>query len=142
MRQHRVAGPRRRATRCCCGPADSGVAAIEYLGLVGFLILAALAGWQLLLAAAVTNAAENAARAGSRAAGMGDAAEPAALDAMDSWLRPIAAVERGPNPACDDDQPDGGTKVVVCIKVPVFLPALTVDSLEVRRFAWLPRTPT
>lgn len=120
--------------------ADRGVASVEVIGIVPYMVIAALAVWQLLLSAATVTAAENAARTGSRTASRGGDATTEAIAALPQWLRDDAEAERGDAPGCADDEPDSGTRVVVCIKVPIVMPGVSVDALTVRRDAWLPRT--
>lgn len=115
-----------------------GAAATELMAFIPLMIVAALAAWQLLVAATAANVAANAARTGSRAASVGHDGEEAALDALDGWLRDGARAEAGDNPGCDDDARDGGTRIVVCVQVPIVFPGLTVDGIEVRRAAELP----
>ncbi len=117
---------------------DHGAVATEFMAFLPLMIIAALAAWQVLIAASTANIAANAARTGSRAASLGEDGEAAALDALDDWVRDGARAEAGRNPGCDDDASDGGTRIVVCLHVPIVFPGLTVDALQVRRAAELP----
>lgn len=118
--------------------AERGSSSVELLGFMPLLLIAALAGWQLLIAAATVTAAENAARTGSRVATRGGGASEAAIEALPEWLRDAAEAERGPGEGCDDDETGKGTRVAVCIKVPIVMPGITVDSVEIMRDAELP----
>ena len=108
-----------------------GSASLEFLGALPLILLAALAGIQLLLTTTTVTAAQNAARAGSRAAGLGataPAAKGAALDALPSWLRGDARFTLQ------------GTKATVVLEVPLVLPGLSTSALTVSRRAELPKT--
>jgi hypothetical protein len=103
-----------------------GSASTELLGILPFLLLAALAAWQILLVAFTVTSAENAARAGSRAATRGQDGEEAALEALSSWLRD------------DADASLSGTRATVRIEVPILLPGLSNRDISVSRSAELP----
>ena len=105
---------------------ERGVAAVEFMGVISYLLFAALAAWQLLLAGAVVTAAENAARTGSRKATLGEDGASAAVEALPSWLRPGA------------DARASGTKVTISVPVPVILPGLELGGLRATREAELP----
>jgi pilus assembly protein CpaE len=107
---------------------DRGSAAVELVGMLPLLLLAAVLVWQALLVTSVTTAAEHAARNASRAAAMGDAAQPAALAAMPAWLRDDARVQRS-----------GPTAVTVEIGVPLVAPGVS-SPWRISRAAVLPRT--
>lgn len=117
---------------------ERGSVAIEFVTLLPYLALATAFAWQLLLLSATANAAENAARAGSRALTNGAAGAAAAVEALPAWLRDGSEAEVGGNPGCGDDPGGGGTKVVVCVRVPVLWPGIGFDELRVRRFAEFP----
>lgn len=118
---------------------ERGTASIELLGLLPWLVLGAFVAWQLLLVVAVANGAEHAARVGSRAVTLGRDGPEAALAALDDWVRPLAAAETGPREGCDDDDVERGTRVAVCISVPVVVPGWSVDAFRISRDAELPR---
>jgi len=113
----------RERARC-----QRGSAAVELLGLIPLLGLAALGAWQLLLYAFTATSAENAARTGSREASRGGAGEPAARRAMPSWLRDGATAEFS------------GTRGKVTVQVPIIFPPLRSEGLTVSREAELPST--
>ncbi|MGI8574317.1 MAG: TadE/TadG family type IV pilus assembly protein [Egibacteraceae bacterium] len=117
---------------------DRGVISVEFTALLPFLLLAALFAWQVLLLAASVTAAENAARTGSRAETLSRDGADAAVAALPSWLRDAASADTGPMAACDDNDGDGGTKVAVCVPVPIVAPGLVTERLVVRRAAELP----
>jgi hypothetical protein len=105
--------------------------AIELLGVLPLLLLVALAGWQILLAAFTATSAQDAARTGSRAAGIGRDGSSAATDALSPWLRGRAHV------TIAHDNPQ---HVTVKIDVPILVPGLTTNALTVTRTAELPST--
>ena len=105
--------------------AERGSASVELLGMLPLLLLAALAAWQLLLVACTVTAAQDAARTGSRAAGLGANGAAQAVGALPAWLRPGASVS-------------GGQRLEVRVRVPIVLPGFTTDSLTVRGTAELP----
>lgn len=107
---------------------ERGSAAVELIGMLPLLLLVALLLWQGLLTLGATNAAEHAARNGSRAASTGGSARSAAMDAVPTWLRDDTAVQR-----------DGGTDVTVRISVPLLVPGVA-PAYTVTRTAVLPRT--
>ncbi len=117
---------------------ERGAPTVELMALLPFMILGAILVWQLLMSAAVVNAAENAARNGSRLASQGEDGEEGALDALPGWLAEHAVAERGPNPDCDDDTTASGTRVVVCVDVPVLVPGVAIEGLTLRRDAEFP----
>jgi len=102
-----------------------GSASVELLGMLPLLLIAALAAWQLLLVACTVTATQDAARTGSRAAGLGGNGAAAAVGALPAWLRSGATAS-------------GGPRVDLRVRVPIVLPGLTNDALTVRRSAELP----
>jgi pilus assembly protein CpaE len=118
---------------------EDGQATVEFAAMLPYLLFAAILAWQVLLTTSAVNAAENAARAGSRAAGLGLDAEEHAIDALPGWLRPDARAERGPGPGCSDDNPPiTSTRVVVCAPVPILFPGFDVGTFAFRRDAEFP----
>lgn len=103
-----------------------GTASLEFVGMVPLLTLAALFAWQLLLFAFTVTAAENAARAGSRAASRGDEAVETALGALPTWLQEDARAQAD------------GTRVTVTIEVPLVMPNVSTDLVTMSRSAELP----
>jgi hypothetical protein len=105
---------------------QQGTAAIELVGVLPLMLIAALAAWQGLLMTYSATAAQDAARTGSRASGLGRNGEAAAVGAVSSWLRPgVTATSTG-------------ERMTVHIKVPVVVPGLTFGGLTVSRSAELP----
>lgn len=119
---------------------EDGVASVELMGFLPWLIMAALLAWQMLLAAATVTAAENAARSGSRTQGRGGDGVKVALEALPDWLADEAKAERGPEPGCDDDEKDSGQRIAVCVAVPVIVPGVSIDGIILTRDADLPKT--
>jgi TadE-like protein len=108
------------------GRGQHGSAALEFLGALPILLLAALMAWQLLLVTFTATAAENAARAASRANGTGGDGEDQGMDALPSWLRDEASV------AMSGDQAD------VTVTVPIVFPGISTDAWTVTRSAEIP----
>jgi hypothetical protein len=105
-----------------------GQASAEFMGMVFWLLLAAVAAWQLLLAAWTANQATNSARTGSRvAARPGGDAEKAARNALSGPLRDGFHHFR-----------QDGEKVTVHVKIPIIFPGLTVRGFSIEREATLP----
>jgi TadE-like protein len=118
---------------------ESGQTSLEFVGLIPYLLLIAVACWQFLLASATANAAENAARAGSRAEGLGLNGAERALEALPEWLRGTSDAEVGPGAGCGDDGGSRpGTRVVVCAPVPILFPGVTLPDFVMRRDAEFP----
>jgi len=103
-----------------------------------YLLLATAFAWQLLLTSAVVTAAENAARAGSRVEALGQDGGAAALDALSPWMRGHARADVGPSGGCDDGDGEMGSRVTVCVDVPVLWPGLTLPDVTIARDAELP----
>lgn len=105
-----------------------GSASIELIGMLPYLLLAALFAWQVLLSAFTAVNVENAARNGSRVAGRGGDGRRAAVDSLAPFLRSGADVSL-----------DGETTTVTA-RLPIVFPALTNDDLTITRDARLPAT--
>jgi TadE-like protein len=105
-----------------------GQASAEFMGMVFWLLLAAVFVWQLALAAWTANQATNAARTASRvAARPGGDAEKAARNAVSGPLR--------------DGFHDfrlNGEETTVHLKIPIILPGVTAKGFRVSRSATLP----
>jgi hypothetical protein len=107
---------------------ESGQASAEFLGMIFWLLVAAVFVWQLFLAAWTVNQATNAARTASRvAARVGSDPEKAARNAISSPLRDGF-----------HDFRQEGEKATVHLKIPIILPGLTLDDVSVTRRATLP----
>jgi len=109
--------PRRTASNS--GHREEGTASVELVAAVPFLLLAVLVAAQLALAGQALWSAGVAARAGARAALVGDDAAAAARQALPPALREAAEVKEG----------DG---VSVRVAVPRLLPALPVLEVSAR----------
>ena len=105
---------------------ERGAASVELLGLLPYLLLAALMGWQLLLLTYSVTNASNAARTGSRTEGLGGEGEKAAVRALASPLRKHADVKVD------------GEKASVRVRVPIVFPGFSSDEFTVKRSAELP----
>ena len=105
-----------------------GSASIELIGMLPYLLLAALFAWQVLLSAFTAVSVENAARNGSRVAGRGGDGRQAAVDSLAPFLRSGA-----------DVRVDGETTTVTA-RLPIVFPAVTNDDLTITRDARLPAT--
>lgn len=107
---------------------ERGQAATELLGMIPFLLLAALMAWQLLLGAWTFTQASNAARTASRVVARSDEADPrkAARNAVSKPLRQGMRVEMK------------GDRATVRINIPLLFPGLTTKDLRATRSAELP----
>ena len=107
---------------------ESGQASAEFLGMIFWLLVAAVFVWQLFLAAWTVNQATNAARTASRvAARAGSDPEKAARNAISSPLRDGF-----------HDFRQEGEKATVHLRIPIILPGLTIEDVSVTRRATLP----
>lgn len=104
---------------------ERGVAAVEFVALLPLLLLSAAFAWQLLLLAASANAAENAARTGSRAATRGGDGAAEALEALPGWLRDGADI-------------GGGNRMRVSVEAPLLFPGTGLSAVRLTRTAELP----
>lgn len=103
-----------------------GAASVELLGMLPYLLLAALAAWQLLLVGWTITSASNAARAGSRVDARGGDGIEAAKDALSGPLRD------------DAEARIEGERAEVSVPVPIVFPGLTTDDVVITRTAELP----
>ena len=122
-----MTGPGGRSGRAPTRRGERGTATVELVGFIPFLFLAALAAWQILLVSASATAAQDAARTGSRAAGIGRDGRSAAVSALSGWLRDDARAAVS------------GTRTTVTVRVPILVPGLTTSDLTVSRTAELPK---
>ena len=111
----------RRLLRC-----ESGQASIEFVGLLAWLLLAAVLIWQLLLVTWTFTQASNAARTASRVDGRGGDAVKAGRNALNPGLRKHANVKMQ------------GEKATVRVRIPIIVPGLDSDELRATRTAELP----
>lgn len=112
---------------------DRGAYAIELTGLIPIFALAALFAFQLASIGGAMTMAENAARAGSRAAGHGGNAHAVAMGAVDPDMRQHTTVGGS---SCSS--PPIGETITVCIAVPMVIPLIDLDVTVVERSATLP----
>ncbi|ELS56204.1 TadE/TadG family type IV pilus assembly protein [Streptomyces viridochromogenes] len=105
---------------------DRGQVAIEYLGFIPILILVAMTGVQLGLIAYTAQQAGTAARAGARAASLGESAQEGCVNAISDWLS-VTCV-----PA------EGGDEVTVTatVAIPSIVPGWNFDPA--RKTATMP----
>ena len=108
---------------------QSGQASVEFVGMIFWLVLAALFLWQLTLAAWTVNQATNAARTASRVAARdnGDP-EKAARNAVSGPLRD----------GFHKFRMEGKEKAIVNLKIPIILPGVTAAGFSITREAKLP----
>ena len=107
---------------------ERGQASAELMGMVFWLLLAAVFVWQLMLAAWTVNQATNSARTASRvAARPGGDAEKAARNAVSGPLRDGF-----------HDFRENGETATVHLKIPIILPGVTAKGFTVTRRATLP----
>ncbi len=107
---------------------DRGSYTIELLGLLPLFTIIALLAFQLASIGGAMNMAENAARNGSRAAGMGRSAQTVGLDTVDPGMRDRTSISQ-----------DGET-VTVRIDVPIVIPFVDATVTTIERSATLPST--
>ncbi len=106
-----------------------GSASVELLGYMPILMLLLVAGIQLFLGAFTAASAENAARAGARAASKGGLGEFAAMRALQPGLRREASTRQD------------GERFEVSVRVPVVLPPLQGHAPTITRSATMPFVP-
>ena len=105
---------------------ERGQASVELVGMLWWLLLAALVVWQLMLAAWAVDQTANAARTASRVDGRGGDAVKAARNALPSGLRDGVKVLMN------------GETAKVSVRIPIVVPGLGADGLRVTRSATLP----
>jgi hypothetical protein len=108
-----------------------GQASAELLGMVWWLLFAAVVVWQLLLGAWTVTQTSNAARTASRVDARGGDAKKAARNALAGPLRKNF-VER-------EFKMEGETATVV-VRIPIIVPGLTAKGFEAERSVTLPET--
>ncbi|MFE1575602.1 TadE/TadG family type IV pilus assembly protein [Streptomyces fradiae] len=100
---------------------DRGQAAIEFVGWIGFLLIAALAAIQLGIVAYAAQQAGTASRAAARVASQGGDGASAGRAAMSGWLADGASVSA---PAGSED-----VTATVTVRIPTVLPLLGFDPV-------------
>jgi len=103
-----------------------GQTSVELVGMLWWMLLAALVVWQLMLAAWAVDQTANAARTASRVEGRGGDAEKAARNALPSGLRDGMKVKIS------------GETAKLSVRIPIVVPGLGDDRLRVTRSATLP----
>jgi hypothetical protein len=103
-----------------------GQASAELVGMLWWMLLCALAIWQLMLAAWAVDQAANAARTASRVEARGGDAERAARFAVSDGLRKGLEVDVA------------GETAEVSVRIPIVFPGLGDDRLRATREATLP----
>jgi hypothetical protein len=108
-----------------------GQASTELLGMVWWLLLAAVFVWQLMLGAWTVTQTSNAARTASRVEARGGDAEKAARNALSGPLRH----------GFDKDRfKIEGERATVVVRIPIIVPGLTAKGFEAERSVTLPET--
>ncbi len=105
---------------------EAGQASVEFVGLLAWLLLAAVLIWQLLLVTWTFTQASNAARTASRVDARGGDPVKAGRNALTPGLRKHARVEMA------------GEKATVRVRIPIIVPGLDSDDLRATRTAELP----
>jgi hypothetical protein len=107
---------------------ESGSASLETIGMLPYLLMAALFAWQVLVAGYIAVNTENAARNGSRVEGRGGNGSAAAIESLAPFVRDNAT-------ATVD-----GEKATVTVEIPIVLPQITNENFAITRTATLPST--
>lgn len=115
-------------TRAGSSGRERGSASLETIGMLPYLLMAALFAWQVLVAGFIAVNTENAARNGSRVEGRGGDGSAAAIDALAPFVRDNASASVD------------GEVASVTVKIPIVLPQITSDNFEITRTATLPAT--
>lgn len=102
------------------GVRDRGQVAIEYLGFIPILLLVAMAGVQIGLIAYTAQQAGTAARAGARAASLGESAQQGCATAVSDWLSVTCA------PAESGDT----VTVTATVQIPSIVPGWDFDPAQ------------
>jgi hypothetical protein len=108
-----------------------GQASAELMGMVWWMLLAALFVWQLMLGAWTVTQTSNAARTASRVDARGGDAKKAARNALSGPLR-RGFVERR-------FKMEGETATVV-VRIPIIVPGVTAPGFVAKRSVTLPGT--
>lgn len=108
---------------------ERGQASAELLGMVWWLLFAALFVWQLMLGAWTVTQTSNAARTASRVEARGGDAEKAARNALAGPLRDGFDEKRFKI---------DGERATVVVRIPIILPGLTADGFVAKRSVTLP----
>jgi hypothetical protein len=110
---------------------ERGQASTELLGMVWWLLFAAVFVWQLMLGAWTVTQTSNAARTASRVEARGGDAMKAARNALSGPLRK----------GFDEDRfTMKGETATVVVRIPIIVPGLTAKGFEATRSVTLPGT--
>jgi hypothetical protein len=108
-----------------------GQASAELLGMLWWLLLAALFAWQLMLGAWTVTQTSNAARTASRVDARGGDAMKAARNALSGPLRD----------GFDEDRFElDGERATVVVRIPIVVPGITAKGFDAERSVTLPGT--
>jgi Flp pilus assembly protein TadG len=99
---------------------DAGQVAIEYLGFIPVLLIVGLAGFQIGAVAYAAEQAGTAARAGARAASLGQSAQQACADAVSGGL----------TVRCSSAEGDDSVTVTASVDIPGIVPGWHFDPAE------------
>ncbi|CAM5499685.1 hypothetical protein SALBM311S_03431 [Streptomyces alboniger] len=99
---------------------DRGQVALEYLGFIPILVLVAMAGVQIGLIAYTAQQAGTAARAGARAASIGESAQEGCANAISDWL----TVD------CPPVESGDAVTVTATVQIPSIVPGWNFDPAQ------------
>jgi hypothetical protein len=105
-----------------------GSVSLETIGMLPYLLMAALFAWQVLVAGYIAVNTENAARNGSRVESRGGNGTAAAIESLAPFVRDNAT-------ATTD-----GESTTVTVEIPIVLPQITSENFAITRTATLPST--
>jgi hypothetical protein len=108
-----------------------GQASAELMGMLWWLLLAALFVWQLMLGAWTVTQTSNAARTASRVEARGGDAEKAARNALAGPLR---------DGFVEDRFRVEGEQATVVVRIPIIVPGVTAKGFVAKRSVTLPGT--
>jgi hypothetical protein len=109
---------------------ERGQASAELMGMLWWLLLAALFAWQLMLGAWTVTQTSNAARTASRVQARPDGdPEKAARNALSGPLR---------GGFVEDRFKLDGERATVVVRIPIIIPGVTADGFTAKRSAELP----
>ena len=107
---------------------ERGTVSLETIGMLPYLLMAALFAWQVLVAGYIAVNTENAARNGSRVEGRGGNGSAAAIDSLAPFVRDNATASVD------------GERATVTVEIPIVLPQITSENFAITRTATLPAT--
>jgi hypothetical protein len=107
---------------------ERGSVSLETIGMLPYLLMAALFAWQVLVAGYIAVNTENAARNGSRVEGRGGDGRSAAIESLAPFVRGNATARVD------------GERATVTVEIPIVLPQITSENFAITRTATLPST--